>query len=99
MRNSGRGRIPVRAAGLAKAGGHVHCDGAKRVAFKKVHLAVLGLAEACGVCQDGLENGSEFASEPLISCSTSEVAVCCSSASFSSRVSRATSPFLSAEKK
>jgi hypothetical protein len=34
--------------------------------------------------------------EPLMTCSTSDVAVCCSRASFSSRVSRATSPSLPA---
>ena len=54
-------------------------------------IAKLGVADAGGILQHGCKHRLKIAGELLITWSTSDVAVCCSSASFSSRVSRATS--------
>ena len=48
--------------------------------------AELGVADARCVLQHSLETGSSSPGELLMTCSTSEVAVCCSSASLRSSV-------------
>ena len=54
-------------------------------------IAELGLADARRVLQHGLEHRLQLAGRAEMTCSTSEVAVCCSSASESSRVRACTS--------
>ena len=69
----GRGRI-------------LHGDDAKGIVLVDKQIAELGLADAHRVFQQASNTGRRSPGELLMTCSTSEVAVCCSSASDSSRV-------------
>ena len=69
----------------------VHRDRAETVALGKPQNAELGAADARGIVQHGLNTGSSSPGELEMTRSTSEVAVCCSSASESSRVRACTS--------
>ena len=61
-------------------------DRAEAIALGQVHDAELGPADAHRVLQHGLEHRLQLAGRAEMTCSTSEVAVCCSSDSVRSSV-------------
>ena len=69
---------------------------AKTISFKKPKVAEFGLTDPRGVLQYGSEYCSSSPGELLMTCSTSEVAVCCSKASSRSAVRCASSRWRSA---
>ena len=64
---------------------------AKGVAVPAVDAAKLGVADPYAFSSMVANTGSTSPGELLITCSTSDLAVCCSRDSFSSRLSRSTS--------
>src|SRR5262249_14160864 len=56
-------------------------DRAKGTSLAQPQKTELGLAEPCSVRQYGLEHGLKLARRTLMTCRTSKLAVCCSSAS------------------
>ena len=73
------------------AGGRRGKGGVGSVALVAVKHAKVGLADARRVREHGVEHGLSSPGELEMTCSTSEVAVCCSSDSLSSRVRACTS--------
>jgi hypothetical protein len=71
----------------------VHRRGTEAVALAEIKIAELGTAELYGILEDGTNTGFNWPGEELITLSTSEAAVSCSSASSRSRASCAVALF------
>ena len=69
----------------------MHRDVPKGISFAQPKMAEFGAANPHRILQHGIEHRRKLTGELEITFSTSEVAVCCSSASSRSRVSLATS--------
>ena len=58
----------------------MHCDSPKGISFASIQNAELGLAMRRAFSSIAWNTGSSSPGELLMTCSTSDVAVCCSSA-------------------
>ena len=66
------------------------------VAIPAIDISKIGVADTDGILQHGCKHRLKIAGELLMTCSTSDVAVCCSIASSRSRVRRSSSSCSSA---